>query len=308
MLTEQQKAAAAAIVNIFETGSIRGDYGRVTYVPGDRGQLTYGRSQTTLASGGLLRLLRLYCDQPDASYRASLVGYLAPLERKDPALNTDLRLRALLRAAGADPTMQDVQDRFFERGYWQPAVAAAATLGLREALSVTVVYDSFVHGSWAKIRARVAARYGAPAAIGEREFVRLYLVERRDWLSTTSDLLARTVYRVDALLALVRADNWGLILPFRVRNVEIDADDLDLAAHARISGLDDDEVELYLRDPRMIGPAVRALQTALKAHGDLDIDGVFGPATDRAVRSFQTMSGLVVDGIVGPATRQALGL
>ena len=64
-LAPLQKAAAQAIVNIFETGSVRGDYGEVTLIPGDSGQLTYGRSQTTLASGNLFLLIQDYCGHAD---------------------------------------------------------------------------------------------------------------------------------------------------------------------------------------------------------------------------------------------------
>jgi len=38
----------------------------------------------------------------------------------------------------------------------------------------------------------------------------------------------------------------------------------------------------------------------------IDIDGVCGPNTDKAIRDFQKTRGLTVDGKVGPATRQAL--
>ena len=56
------------------------------------------------------------------------------------------------------------------------------------------------------------------------------------------------------------------------------------------------------------GEAVGMLQTALTAAGHaLVADGIFGPATERAVRAFQTRNRLVVDGVAGPATMAALG-
>ena len=52
------------------------------------------------------------------------------------------------------------------------------------------------------------------------------------------------------------------------------------------------------------GNDVSELQEELKKLGlyDIEIDGSFGPATEKAVRSFQSQNDLVVDGIVGPAT------
>ena len=56
------------------------------------------------------------------------------------------------------------------------------------------------------------------------------------------------------------------------------------------------------------GEAVRVLQTALIATGYVLVsDGIFGPATEQAVRAFQKRNRLVVDGIVGPATMAAFG-
>ncbi|MBQ8399544.1 MAG: peptidoglycan-binding protein [Clostridia bacterium] len=55
------------------------------------------------------------------------------------------------------------------------------------------------------------------------------------------------------------------------------------------------------------GTPVRWVQNRLnKAGFKLSVDGSFGGATDRAIRSFQKREGLAVDGKVGGATRKAL--
>jgi peptidoglycan hydrolase-like protein with peptidoglycan-binding domain len=61
------------------------------------------------------------------------------------------------------------------------------------------------------------------------------------------------------------------------------------------------------------GDAVRGVQEEFQFRnlsGDpsqgLQIDGIFGPLTDEAVRGFQQALGVAVDGIVGPITWRAL--
>ncbi len=60
--------------------------------------------------------------------------------------------------------------------------------------------------------------------------------------------------------------------------------------------------------PGASGSVVRRAQRALRRTPNLGlvVDGVFGPATETAVKQFQGGEGLAVDGVVGPATWHAL--
>jgi peptidoglycan hydrolase-like protein with peptidoglycan-binding domain len=60
--------------------------------------------------------------------------------------------------------------------------------------------------------------------------------------------------------------------------------------------------------PGATGDVVRRLQRALRRTPNLGlvVDGIFGPATEAAVKLFQEGAGLTVDGIVGPITWNAL--
>jgi chitosanase len=223
MLTPLQKAAAQAIVNVFETGSPRGDYARVTLLPGDSGRLTYGRSQTTLARAGSHRLIAEYCAADGATHADALRPYLAPLEAKSPELDTDETFKALLREAGADPVMRRVQDDFFDRVYWLPAVRAAQRIGVTEPLGVAVVYDSHVHGSWAHVRRLTDEAHGdvTPPAANARGSPPTYR-RAASWLaSRRAPILRATVYRMDEFARLIAEGCWALTPPFTVRNRSI---------------------------------------------------------------------------------------
>lgn len=65
---------------------------------------------------------------------------------------------------------------------------------------------------------------------------------------------------------------------------------------------------LYLRFPYFHGHDVGVLQEALNALGFAcgDVDRIFGPFTERAVREFQRNAGLIGDGIAGEDTLRAI--
>jgi chitosanase len=307
-MTPLQKAAAQAIVNIFETSRIAGDYASITLLKDDAGHLTYGRSQTTLASGNLYLLIADYCAAPGAARAESLRSYLPRLQARDLTLDNDANLRSILRQAGQDdPVMARVQDAFFDRVYWEPSQFSAKTAGLTTALAGGVVYDSTVHGAWRALRDKTNTAVGTVAALGEKKWVAGYIATRRAWLAGHANLLLRkTVYRMDTFASLIQQDRWDLTLPLSVRGITIDEEAL---TGRFIRAAADTERILHLATPPLTGDDVRALQKALIAAGyAVTADGSFGAKTDTAIRAFQTAYGLKSDGVVGPATRARLGL
>ncbi len=307
MLTVLQKKTAQSIVNIFETGKPLGDYGNVTVLNGDTGHLSYGRSQTTLGSGNLALLLHAYCDA-NGSFSDSLRSFLSAFDRRDIKLDHNEKVKSLLRQAGDDHVMRTVQDDFFDRVYWGPALKSAAAVGAGKPLSITVIYDGRIHGSFEKIRDMTNEQHGPFGVVGEDEWIKSYVFIRRHWLANHGNtLLHGTVYRMDALMKLIEAGKWDLPLPLTVRNVIISEDILSPVYEPPVivSAGDTDERVLFYKRPLMRGDDVRRLQLAL-GFREKEADGVFGRATEQAVKDFQNAHGLIPDGKVGPATRAAL--
>lgn len=301
-LSATQAQAAKAIVNIFETGHVRGHYGMVTVLPGDTGRLTYGRAQTTLGSGNLHLLVQRYCAAVGSRFGARLRPWLPTLGSRSAAADHDGKLHNLLRACADDPVMRDVQDSFFDEVYWEPAVRAAMRLGIRSPLGVAVVYDSWVHGSWAALRDRTNAG-GVLGNVGEHEWVQRYVQLRRDWLKThPNPLLRNTVYRMEAFLRLMEQDAWGLPLPLVVRGEEISLATLSATPPGCYEGPQPGSRILSIQSPLLRGQDVRLVQLALSDQGcDVRADGIFGSATSRLIHAFQRTGDLPETGVADAA-------
>ena len=300
-MNDLQKATSAAIVNLFETGRVRGDYGAIAVLKGDSGHLSYGRSQTTLGSGNLSVLLKKYCQSPNSHFAAQLAPSLPRFEQKDFSLDTDKDVRALLQQAGReDPVMRETQDQFFNENYLGPACRDAEAIGITSALGQTVVYDSHIQGGWAKMKARA----GPVTARGERDWVNTYIATRKSWLQTLAPPLPGTVYRMDSFSTLISQDKRDLPLPLAVRGNEITesalAGDVPNGMSAKRT--------LRIPTPYLRREDVKALQQALARNGLANsADGIYGPFTDLLVKNWQKSKSIQEDG-VGPKTLQSFGL
>jgi len=303
MLTPLQKQTAQAIVNLFETSSARGDYGAVTVIAGDTGHLSFGRSQTTLGSGNLHALLQRYCDNAGARFGPRLAPWLQRVEQRDTTLDHELRLHNLLRATADDPVMREMQDQFFDEGYWQPAARIAAAMGIATPLGLAVVYDSLIQGSWKTVRDLTIDHAGHLAELGERAWIEAYIATRHAWLAghRRSDLRA-TAYRMEAFQRLAEQAYWGLELPLVVRGAELSPATLYATPPGCYDGPQPGTRAIALQTPLARGLDVRLLQLALSERGiAIKADGIFGRTSANLLRDYQLSAGLPATGVADPA-------
>lgn len=221
LLSLPQERRVRALVNIFDTGSPESAYDRVL-TPGN--DVIYGDAMTTLTSGNLFYLIKDYTEREGAQYRTRFLKYLGRLEIKDRNLAEDESFLALLRAAGNDPVMKDVQENYFKRIYFARAYSEAERIGVKTPLGIAVVFDSIVHGGWARLRDQTQQQlHGVPATgIDEEFWIKTYLQLRRQWFASHQNELLRTLtWRPEALLELAEGGNWELLPPIRIRGSQI---------------------------------------------------------------------------------------
>ncbi|MFN7923406.1 MAG: chitosanase [Bryobacteraceae bacterium] len=211
-LTPGQKSLIERVVNVFETGTADGNYAAIAIFndgPHEMRQITYGRSQTT-EYGNLRELVNDYIEA-GGMFRDALVLYADRVGR-EPLTDEEEFKEALQMAGREDPVMRRVQDEFFDKRYFQPAVNWASANGFSLALSALVIYDSFIHsgGILGIIRNRFPE---VPPAAGGREkvWITQYVNARQDFLANNPrPIVRKTVYRTECLKREIDRGNWDL--------------------------------------------------------------------------------------------------
>ena len=218
--TEKDIAKAAAIVRIFETGKPLGDPTAVA-VLNDGAGVSYGVSQFTHRSGSLLQVVEAYLGLGGKIGREVIEDRLPLLRDRTKAaiekLAADDRFKKALRAASVTREMREAQRAIAFERYMQPAVAECGAFGFELPLSLAVVHDSMVHGSWE----RIANNLGPVGE--ERSWIKRYLEDRDDWLRSVTRLKA-TVYRTKFFLTQIKRGNWELALPVNVNGYALTDD------------------------------------------------------------------------------------
>jgi chitosanase len=202
------------IINTAETGRPEGRYGLIAIFadgPHNIRQITYGRAQTT-EYGNLRALVQMY-SAANGMYSAALRPYAERVG--SVALTDDATFKQLLRDAGnKDVVMARIQDEFFAKHYFKPAMRWADENGFTLPLSALVIYDSFIHSGSILWPIRMMFDESPPASGGDEKVWITHYVNARDrWLKNhPRKILHATTYRTRAYKQQITKDNWDLAL------------------------------------------------------------------------------------------------
>jgi hypothetical protein len=192
MMSEQERIrlAAFAIASAFEGGR-----GYANYQNYDRGIVSYGRFQFTLASGSLSRVLNIYFDTASSPVSDQLRAFRDRANSRDESLRHDDTFKTLLIEAAEEDEMRDAQDAVTIRDYWNPSQDSASVRGVITPLGQALFFDMAIqHGPMHMYIQRAEAHYGVPPksrlienGITEEQLISRTAVERRDFLYDFAD-------------------------------------------------------------------------------------------------------------------------
>lgn len=187
----------------------------------DGAGISYGISQFTHASGALLAVVKRYLDNGGKVGAAAMLSRMETLRDRSGAavrrFAADGEFKAALIAAAATSEMRAAQVDTSEALYLEPAIEICGRYGFVLPLSLAVVYDSIVHGSFNRV-----ARTVNVGKHDERTWIAAYVRRRDHWLQSYVRL-AKTRYRTRFFLGQIANGNWQLALPLSVNGVKLGA-------------------------------------------------------------------------------------
>jgi hypothetical protein len=232
---ERVRQAAFAITSAFEGN------GYAAFQNQDKGIISYGRFQFTLAAGSLITLINNYVAQSKHPAALGLRPFLPRIQAADPTLRGDTALRQLLIDAATDPIMQRLQDETAHEGFWKPIQELSVIpRGIRIPLGQALIFDIGInHGKFNHLLPKTDQSFGltrksnlAQNNIDERTYLQALAQFRKENLYALADKLGLRGLRVrgDFWVERIQAGDWniqgnaaGIVLvngkPVQVRSV-----------------------------------------------------------------------------------------
>lgn len=172
-------------------------------------QITFGRSQTT-EQGNLKALLQLYVAK-NGKFANDFKPFIPDVGKN--SLVNNIKFKNLLRkSAREDAVMRTSQDEFFDKLYYQPALQFFEKNLFTHALSMLVIYDSFIHSGSILPFLRQKFPVNIPVNGGdEKKWIKQYVDTRHNWLENHSrQILRKTIYRTNCFKDQIKNNNWNL--------------------------------------------------------------------------------------------------
>ncbi len=197
--------------------------GYAAYQTYDKGIVSYGRFQFTLASGSLFTVLERYLAKAGTETAAALRDhYLQRVQARDEGLRQDADFKRLLLAAATDPAMEAVQDAVATEKYWDVVQALSIQpRNIQTPLGQALIFDMGInHGPRHDMLGLAEKALGAPPrsrlpenGLQEPDLIRQVALVRQERLHRLADKLnlggLRT--RGDFWVRLAEIGDFGLI-------------------------------------------------------------------------------------------------
>jgi hypothetical protein len=219
-----------AISNVFEVGSPEPDYAYVENLGDGRGYTVTQYGFCTYNSE-VAQVIDRYAAHVPTTPLKRFLPQLPPVKWSGQALGGFAA--AWRKEVKASKFLGRACDEEADVLYFNPAVEAAATLGIHSAIGKSIFYDTLLqHGtstdpdSLPTIIKRTLEENGDVESTSEAAFLRAFLAVRRLVLEDphnqeTQDVWRASARRVDALLKLLNA-NPDLVPPIQVTNADVD--------------------------------------------------------------------------------------
>ena len=220
-----------AISNVFEVGGPEPDYAYVENLGDGRGYTVTQYGFCTYNSEVAQVIDRYAAHVPDDA--AETVPAATAAREMERAGARRISAAAWRKEIKASKFLGRACDEEADVLYFNPAVEAAAALGIHSAIGKAIFYDTLLqHGastdpdSLPTIIKRTLEENGDVDSTSEAEFLRAFLAIRRSVLEDphnreTQEVWRASARRVDALLKLLNA-NPDLVPPIQVTNADVD--------------------------------------------------------------------------------------
>ena len=231
-MDSEKKETINKILSIFETGRVPTTAAYSTCsILSDGAGISYGKHQSTDKSGTLDLIFNAYC-KAGGKYSEQLKPYSTYIRDSASAKYSSTKsspdwckkLIELLKLAGTDPVMQQIQDEIFDSHYWNPAFEHYKKCGLQTAIGMLVLYDTSIHSGSGNVNIIRGKFPEVPPSMGgsEQAWIKAYVAARKKWLSSSPNPLVRkTIYRMEEFEKIMANNNWDLTSPFYVRGIKI---------------------------------------------------------------------------------------